>query len=162
MEHKIVTFDQIEKISNKLKSEGKKIVTTNGAFDLMHSDHIRSLREARSFGDVLIVGLNSDDSVRKYKSDMRPIYAQAERAFMLAALEPVNYVVIFNESEPSNFLEKVKPHIHVKGHDYSDGSKTIFERDVVEKNGGKIMFTSKNKGQSTTEIAEKVKRVYHD
>ncbi|GAG14983.1 unnamed protein product, partial [marine sediment metagenome] len=98
--NKIKTFEEIKEIAPKLKSEGKKIVTTNGSFDLLHIGHVKSLQKAKEYGDILIVGLNSDSSIKQYKSKDRPIVGQKERAEMLAALECVDYVVIFDETDP--------------------------------------------------------------
>lgn len=155
MNEKIKTRSEIETISRELRKQKKKIVTTNGAFDILHVGHVKSLEKAKSFGNVLIVGLNSDSSVRQYKSPDRPIINQEDRAEMLAALEAVDYVVIFNEPDPRNFLKAVKPDFHVKS---KLGYKGI-EKDVVEKNGGKIILIDDIPGLSTTMLIDKIKKI---
>ncbi len=157
MKNKIIPLDEIEeKVKNIRKSNSDiKIVTTNGAFDILHIGHVKSLEEAKSFGDLLIVGLNSDSSIKGYKSPLRPIIPQKERAEMLASLEVVDYVAIFDELTPINFLSKVKPNIHVKS---KSGFKGI-ETKIVEKNGGKIILTDDILGISTTEIINRIKNL---
>ncbi len=154
---KIKTRAEIEKISAELKKKGKKIVTTNGCFDLMHAGHVDSLEKAKALGDVLIIGLNSDDSVRKVKGPLRPIVDEKNRARMLAALEVVDYVVIFNESEPSSLLGAIKPDIHVKGADRK--MSEIIEKDAVEKNGGKVVLMPFELNISTTQIINRIIKI---
>lgn len=113
--YKIKTYSEIEEISKDLRKEGKIIVTTNGSFDILHYAHVDLLEKAKNEGDVLIVLLNSDDSIKKFKGASRPIIPEQERARMLAALQCVNYVVIFNEDKPLKILESIKPNKHVKG-----------------------------------------------
>jgi len=153
MINKIKTWSEIEEIVKRLRKENPniKIVTTNGAFDILHIGHIRSLKEAKSYGDVLIVGLNSDSSIKAYKSPNRPIINQEERAEMLSFLEIVDYVVIFHELDPRKLLDVIKPDFHVKS---KAGYKGI-EKDVVEKNGGKIILTDTDIF-STSEIIERI------
>lgn len=153
MKNKIKTKKEIGIICNNLRKEKKIIVTTNGAFDILHVGHVRSLKKAKSFGDVLIVGLNSDSSIRRYKSLDRPIIPQEDRAEMLASLECVDYVVIFDELDPRKFLQAVKPNFHVKS---KLGFKGI-ERGVVESNGGKIILLEDIPGISTTDLIKKIK-----
>ncbi len=158
MSKKIKSVDEIGQIAGELKEKGKKIVTTNGAFDLLHAGHIRNLQFCKAQGDVLIVGLNSDSSIKKYKSEKRPIIPQRQRAEVLAALESVDYVVIFPETTPLNLLKIIKPDVHVKGSEYKKG---LIEQDIIEKNNGKIVFFEKDpKGLSTSKIIEKIKGVY--
>jgi len=149
---KIVSFLDIEKISSELKKQGKVIVTTNGAFDILHYGHVMSLEKAKSYGDILIIGLNSDSSIKQYKSLDRPIISQEYRAKMLASLEIVDYVVIFDETNPIKFLSYVKPNFHVKS---KLGFKGI-EKDIVEKNNGKIILIDDIPGISTSEIINKI------
>jgi len=153
---KIKTKQEIEQIINQLKKQNSqiKIVTTNGAFDLLHAGHIHSLQKAKSFGDIFIVGLNSDSSVRKYKSPDRPIIPQQQRAEMLAALEMVDYIVLFDETDPRELLKIIKPDFHVKS---KEGFKGI-ETNVVEKSGGKIILVEDIPGFSTSNIIEKIKK----
>ena len=154
----IVTRQELTKIVADLKAKGKKIVTTNGSFDVLHIGHVKSLEKARSFGDVLIVGLNSDSSVKKYKSDKRPIIGEQDRSAMLAALECVDYVTIFSETDPCVLLDIIKPNVHVKSGDY-DAEKMI-ETPTVRKNGGEVRITPFVQGISTTEIIKKICDVY--
>lgn len=155
---KIVTLEELGRISQELKSQGKILVTTNGTFDILHVGHKRALEQSKSFGDVLIVGVNSDSSVKQYKSDLRPIVPENDRAEMLAGLACVDYVVIFQEKEPSNFLNIVKPHIHTKGGEY-DPEKLI-ETAIIKQNGGKVVKTDQVLGLSTTNIIKKIIKVY--
>ncbi|HTY44329.1 MAG TPA: adenylyltransferase/cytidyltransferase family protein [Patescibacteria group bacterium] len=155
--NKIKTCEEIKKIVETLRQENPsvKIVTTNGAFDIMHIGHVRSLSNAKSFGDILIVGLNSDSSVKAYKSPLRPIIPQRERAEMLASIGFIDYIVIFDEPDPRELLNVIKPNFHVK---YRTGYKGI-EKDVVERNGGKIIITDDSYGFSTTDIFNKIKEI---
>jgi len=153
MENKIKTQEEIKRIVDKIRNE-KTIVTTCGAFDILHLGHIKSFREAKSLGDILIVCLNSDTSIKEYKSKDRPINKQNIRLKNLSNLEFIDYVVIFNETDPRNILEMIKPHKHVKS---KSGFKGI-ERDTVKKNGGEIILVEDLPGYSTTKIIEKLKK----
>jgi len=155
MDNKIKSRKEIQSIVAQLRQKNPKIriATTNGAFDLMHSGHLHSLYTAKSYGDILIVGLNSDKSIRSYKSSDRPIIPQEERAKMLSALEKIDYVVIFDEDDPRELLRVIKPNFHVKS---KAGFKGI-ERDVVESNGGKIILLEDISSFSTTDIIRKIK-----
>lgn len=126
----IKTRAEIIAVSKELKDKGKKIVFTNGCFDILHAGHVKYLEEAKKFGDILILGLNSDRSVQSIKGDKRPIHNQADRAYMLAALEVIDYVVIFDEDTPYDLIKSIKPSILVKGGDYK-GQKVVGE-DVVD------------------------------
>ena len=153
MNNKIKTKNEIKKIVEELKKQGKKIVTTNGVFDILHIGHIRTFEEAKRQGDVLIVGLNSDSSVKKLKGPERPINNENDRAEVLAALEMMDYVVIFGEDNPINLLEIIKPDVHVK---YEDYGKDMIEAETVKKYGGMIYLTKKIKGYSTTEMIKRL------
>jgi rfaE bifunctional protein nucleotidyltransferase chain/domain len=155
---KVVTQQELATIVADLKKQGKKIVTTNGAFDVLHVGHVRSLQQAKSFGDVFIVGVNSDSSVKKYKSDKRPIIGENDRAELLAALSCVDYVMIFSETDPRAFLELVKPAIHTKSGDYE--AEKMIETPTVRKNGGEVRIIPFLPGISTTEIVKKICDVY--
>ncbi|MSP18574.1 MAG: D-glycero-beta-D-manno-heptose 1-phosphate adenylyltransferase [Bdellovibrionales bacterium] len=155
LEEKILSHAQITKISQELRSLGKKIVTSNGCFDLIHLGHISYLIEAASLGDLLIVGINSDASVKKLKGNDRPINCELTRAKQVAALESVDFVTIFNEDTPENILALIKPWIHVKGGDYLPAN--LPEKAVVEANGGKVICVSLVDGYSTTELIKKIK-----
>ncbi|AXH09190.1 bifunctional heptose 7-phosphate kinase/heptose 1-phosphate adenyltransferase [Malaciobacter halophilus] len=149
----IKTVQDIEKISERLKKQNKKIVFTNGCFDILHKGHVSYLDVAKSFGDVLILGLNSDDSVKRLKGENRPINTQDDRAYIVSALECVDYVVIFDEDTPYELISKVQPDVLVKGADYEGkevvGSDIALETKLVE-------FVD---GKSTTKTIEKIKKV---
>lgn len=151
---KIATLNQLVKIVNKLKKQNKKIVTTNGVFDILHVGHVKYLENAKKLGDVLIVGVNTDKSVKLNKGDKRPINGEKSRTIVLAGLESVDYVFLFNEKYPRKWLEKIKPNIHVKAGDYK--LQQIIEKDVVEKNKGKVVLVKIEKGYSTTAIIKKI------
>lgn len=136
-----------------LRKEGKKIVTTNGCFDILHAGHVRYLTEAASKGDFLIVGVNADSTVRKLKGIGRPLQAEQDRVYVLSALKVVAGAFIFHEDDPRAFLEIIKPDVHVKGGDYSS---ELLERETVERNGGRIEIVSFVPGKSTTSIVKKI------
>ena len=152
MENKIKTWAEIEEILNEIRNN-KTIVTTNGAFDILHLGHITSFQKAKSFGDVLIVCLNTDASIKRYKSENRPINPQAHRAGMLAALESIDYVVLFDEDDPRDLLEIIRPHKYVKA---KSGFKGI-EKDVLDKHECEIVLIDDVPGLSTTNFIKKVK-----
>jgi D-beta-D-heptose 7-phosphate kinase/D-beta-D-heptose 1-phosphate adenosyltransferase len=155
---KIKDIRAIKSIIAHLKTRRKKVVFTNGCFDLLHVGHIRYLRKARSLGDILVVGLNTDRSVRQIKGEKRPIVPQGERAEVLAALEFVDYVVLFDEPDPFALIEKVRPTILVKGADWPKDK--IIGRDVVEKAGGRVVRIPLVPGASSTGVIEKIIQVY--
>lgn len=158
IDSKIKTLNQLIKIANKLKSQNKKIVTTNGIFDILHAGHVKYLEQAKKLGDVLIVGVNKDKSVKQNKGDKRPINDEKSRLIVLAALESVDYVFMFDEKDPRNWLDILKPNIHVKAGDYK--LSKIIEKNVVEKNGGKIVIAKIEKGYSTTNLINKILSIY--
>jgi len=160
MESKIKTKEELVKIISDLKSQGKKIVTTNGAFDILHVGHIKSFERAREFGDCLIVGLNTDESVRHYKGPKRPLNPEHDRALMLAALEVVDYVVLFNEDTPSELLDALKPDIHVKAADYNVDKMP--ETPVVRKNGGEVVCVPLEPGYATTDLIGEILKRFGD
>lgn len=132
----------------------KKVVFTNGCFDIIHAGHVRYLTAAKNFGDVLIVGLNSDNSVRKLKGALRPINNQADRAEVLLALKSVDYVIIFDELTAENLIAQVKPDIYVKGGDYT--LDTLPEAKIVQSYGGRVEFVKLVAGKSTSNIIKKI------
>lgn len=140
-----------------LKKAGKKVVFTNGAFDLLHAGHVTYLEFARKQGDVLVLGLNSDSSVRRYKGDKRPINKQGDRSKVLAALECVDYVVIFNEDEPEKLIAELLPNVLVKG---ADWAHYVSGRDVVERNGGKVVLAKMMPGRSTSGMINRIILAY--
>jgi len=154
MQSKLKSLSELKSIAQSLKSSGKKLVTTNGVFDILHVGHVRYLSQAKSLGDILIVGINSDTSVRKIKGPERPINPEQDRAEILSSLEPVDYILIFSEQTPVKWLSEIKPDIHVKGGDYTQDK--IIEKDVVESSGGKIIILPLVKGKSTTGILQKL------
>jgi rfaE bifunctional protein nucleotidyltransferase chain/domain len=153
----IKKINEISEIIKKAKNRGLKVVTTNGTFDILHMGHVRNLEFAKSQGDILIVGVNSDASVRAYKGKDRPIVGELERAGMVASLKSVDYVFIFKEKDPVSWLRKLKPDIHVKGRDRKIGQ--IIERDVLKEIGAKFVFAPIVKGKSSTNIIEKIKKL---
>lgn len=159
MKHrKIKSLQQLSKIRNALKRLGKKVVFTNGCFDILHRGHIECLRKAKSFGDVLMVGLNSDSSVRKIKGEKRPILSQNDRAEILASLEMVDYVLIFNEETPYKIITSLIPDVLVKGGDY--GKDEIVGKDIVESYGGRVIKVKQIPGKSTRNIIRKTVNRY--
>ena len=138
------------------RAAGRRIVFTNGVFDLLHPGHVRYLKAARALGDVLIVGLNGDTSVRRNKGPERPVNPQDERAEVLAALECVDAVVIFDEDTPAEIIRLVQPDVLVKGADWA--ADRIVGRDTVEARGGRVVRVPVESGYSTTEIVERIRR----
>lgn len=153
---KIKTRDEIRTIVGDLKNQGKKIVTCNGCFDILHTGHIKFLEEAKKQGDILVVGLNSDSSVKSIKGEKRPINTEENRAIVLAALSLVDYVVIFSEKDPRNLLEIIKPDVHVNGIVYGEN---CIEAETVKKYGGRIYLVKNFGGFSTTKLIDKIKNL---
>lgn len=164
---KVVALSEAVKLAEAARRAGKKIVTTNGAFDMLHLGHVRYLRKAKGLGDLLFVGINSDASVRRYKGKNRPVTPEKERAEIVAALESVDYAFIFNEREPSAWIGRVKPAVHVKSGDYRLSNKlydksggyrkdVIIEQSAVERNGGRVVLLPLEKTKSTTERIESI------
>lgn len=137
-----------------LKSQNKKVVFTNGCFDILHVGHLRYLNEAKKQGDVLIIGVNSDASVKRLKGESRPINNQFDRAEMLSGLKAVDYTVIFEEDTPEELISTLKPSIHVKGGDYK--KEDLPETKIVESYGGEVRILSFVEGKSTTNIVKKI------
>jgi D-beta-D-heptose 7-phosphate kinase/D-beta-D-heptose 1-phosphate adenosyltransferase len=144
---------------DRLHAAGRKLVFTNGAFDLLHVGHLRYLQYARTLGDALLVGLNSDASVRRYKGEKRPIVPERERAEMLLGLGCVDYVVVFDEDEPRDLIAAILPHVLVKG---ADWAHYVSGRDVVEASGGRVVLAEFVQGRSTTNIVKKILEAYGD
>lgn len=142
------------KLVEELKSQGKKVVFTNGCFDILHVGHLRYMNEAKRQGDVLIVGVNSDASVRRLKGETRPINSENDRAEVLSGLEAVDFTVIFTEDTPISLIEDIKPSIHVKGGDYK--KEDLPETVTVEKHGGEVRILTFVEGKSTTNIVNKI------
>lgn len=153
---KVVSASSIAKELSPLKQQHKKIVFTNGCFDLLHVGHVRYLQEARSLGDLLVVGVNSDASVKRLKGPTRPVQNENDRAEILAALGCVDYTVIFTEDTPENLIKEVVPGILVKGGDWK--IEQIVGADFVLANGGKVLSLQFVDGKSTTKIIERAQQ----
>ena len=149
------TISEAVALAQQLRVAGKTIVFTNGVFDLLHPGHVRYLQHARSLGDALIVGINSDRSVRAVKGPDRPINPEAERAEILAALDCVDAVAIFDEETPFEIISAVQPDVLVKGADWAEHA--IVGRDIVEARGGKVVRATLEQGYSTTSIVAKIR-----
>ena len=154
MESKVRTLPDLKAILKKEPT--KKIVFANGCFDILHVGHVRYLNEAKSLGDILVVGLNSDSSVRRIKGDGRPVLDQDARATILSGLESVDHILIFDDDTVDRLLLELKPHLHCKGSDYTPD--TIPERDTVKQYGGSNSITGGEKVQSTRWLFEEIKR----
>ncbi len=158
MEGKIYDREELKKELVALRNKGRKIVFTNGCFDILHVGHVRYLHAARQIGDVLVLALNSDSSVRAIKGPKRPLISEQERAVVVAALEAVDYVTIFSETTPLALIEYLQPDVLVKGGDW--GEDQVVGREAVAKWGGKVVIIPVIKGASTTNIVEKISSVY--
>ena len=150
----IKNINELAEIRQELKLQNKKVVFTNGVFDILHAGHVDYITKAKSKGDILIVGVNSDSSVKKIKGELRPIVPQKERAFIIASLKPVDYVVIFDEETPYEVIKKIIPDVLVKGGDWS--IENIVGKDIVESNGGKVEAIEFINDRSTTNIIKTV------
>ncbi|MBN2328699.1 MAG: adenylyltransferase/cytidyltransferase family protein [Candidatus Omnitrophica bacterium] len=150
--------DKWQPVVQKWREEGKVIASSNGTFDILHVGHVRLLTEAKAQGDVLVLGLNSDKSVKTYKSPKRPIVPQEERAALMAALRCIDLILIFDEPESARFVRELKPDVHVKDSTYG---YDLLEAPIVQEYGGKIHLVEKD-DHSTTNIIEKILDVYKD
>lgn len=155
---KIRTIEDLAASRDSWRRTGKTVVWTNGCFDLLHVGHIRSFRDAKALGDILIVGINSDRSVRAIKGDMRPLVNESERAEMIAAFEMVDYVTIFDEATPEQALARLRPDIHCKGAEYANGARPVPEIATVLGYGGQVRFLPFHPGRSTSELIERIAR----
>jgi rfaE bifunctional protein nucleotidyltransferase chain/domain len=154
----IKQLEELKIIRQQLKAEGKIVVFTNGVFDLIHAGHIDYLKKAKSLGDILMLGLNSDESVKLIKGDKRPILKELERAFIVANLKPVDYVVIFDEDTPARVIERLIPDVLVKGADWT--LENIVGREIVEEHGGVVKSIEFVNDQSTSKIIESIVAKY--
>jgi D-beta-D-heptose 7-phosphate kinase/D-beta-D-heptose 1-phosphate adenosyltransferase len=154
---KILSVEEVRAERDKLVTEGKLLVFTNGCFDILHRGHVTYLTFARNQGDALVVGLNTDTSVKTNKGDDRPINSQEDRAFVLASLRAVDYVVLFGDSEPKEIVAKILPQVLVKGRDWAH---YVSGREVVENNGGKVVLADMVEGRSTTNTIDRIIKVY--
>ena len=153
-ESKIIQPDQLKQWAQSIHDQKKTIVTLNGSFDLLHAGHLQILFEAKEQGDILLIALNSDASIKKYKSEARPIIPLQQRMQLMAALSFVDYVTFFNETDPRDIIEKVKPNVHVNGASYGEN---CIESNAVLANGGKLHLVNLIDGFSTTNIINKIK-----
>ncbi len=158
MKEKIREKEELRRILERLKHEGKRIVFTNGCFDLLHIGHLRYLEKAKTLGDILVVGVNSDSSVQRLKGPKRPILPLEERMEILSGLECVDYVTSFDESTPLELITLLKPHVLVKGGDWS--KETIVGKEVVEGLGGEVVVLPFVEGNSTSNLIETILERY--
>lgn len=150
----LIKREEVKDLINKIHNQGKTVVTTNGCFDILHVGHVRYLEKTKTFGDYLIVLLNSDKSVRSIKGPTRPINCEEDRAEILSALKCVDYVVLFDEDSPRNLLDEMKPDVYTKGADYT--METLPEADIMRKNNTRVEFIEFVEGKSTTKTIEKI------
>jgi rfaE bifunctional protein nucleotidyltransferase chain/domain len=155
---KVLDLEALEQRLESARGSGKRVVFTNGCFDVLHVGHARYLEEARALGDLLVVGLNSDTSVRGLKGPQRPIVPEADRAELLAALAAVDYVVLFSEATPEALLQRVRPDLHVKGGDYR--AEDLPETPLVRSLGGEVRIMPLVEGRSTTDLVETIRERY--
>jgi len=155
LEKKIIDRAKAEEVSREMRVAGRTLVFTNGCFDLIHPGHVDILIRARMLGNALMVGLNTDDSIRRLKGPSRPILDEHSRALMLAALEVVNWVVMFDEDTPAELIKAVKPMILVKGEDYK--AEDVVGKEIVEEYGGRVEIIPFSKHYSTSSLLEKIR-----
>src|SRR5437763_12287147 len=153
---KVVPLEELAQRASKLRAAGKKVVATNGCFDLLHVGHVRYLNGARALGDALIVGINNDESVRELKGRGRPVNNQNDRAEIIAALECVDLVAIFPELRATRFLELAAPDIYVKGGDYNPASLNPEEGEILQKIGAKIDIVPFERGDSSSDLLKRL------
>jgi rfaE bifunctional protein nucleotidyltransferase chain/domain len=156
---KIVAWDQLGEWRAGIRAQGKKLVVTNGCFDLLHLGHVTYLESGRNLGDALLVGVNADASVRQLKGEGRPVNCESDRAAVLAALGSVDGVCIFTDKTATRFLSVAQPDIYLKGGDYTIDTLNKDERRTVEQAGGKVMIIPIVPGKSTTELLKKISRL---
>lgn len=150
----ILSNNELQQLRNECKKSGRKVVFTNGCFDILHAGHVDYLTKAKELGDVLIVGINSDFSVKNIKGELRPVIPEMERALLVSSLKPVDYVTLFDENTPGRLISELIPDILVKGADWN--IENIVGRDVVEKNGGEVKTINFVNDQSTSKIIQKI------
>ena len=154
---KILTIEEMRAERDKLVAQGKRLVFTNGCFDILHRGHVSYLAFARNQGDALVVGLNTDASVKANKGDDRPINSEEDRAFVLGSLRAVDFIVLFGDKEPKDIIAKILPQVLVKGNDWAH---YVSGREVVEANGGKVVLADMVEGRSTTNTIQRILQVY--
>lgn len=156
---KLVPWEDLPRWREEFRQTGRKLVVTNGCFDLLHLGHVTYLEHARNQGDALLIGINSDDSVRQLKGEGRPVNQETDRALVLAALQSVSAVCIYTEQTALRFLERAQPDIYVKGGDYTIDTLNQEERRLVEAAGGKVVVLPVVPGRSTTAVLAKIARL---
>jgi rfaE bifunctional protein nucleotidyltransferase chain/domain len=159
MKNKIVDIEELARRSTELRAAGKKLVATNGCFDLLHVGHVRYLQAARALGDALVVGVNGDDSARELKGPGRPLNNEKERAEVLGALECVDLVTIFPELRATRFIQAAAPAIYAKGGDYTAETLNAEERNALQKIGAEIRIIPFEKGYSTSRLLERLRDI---
>lgn len=152
----LIPRDKIEVFCAALREAGQRVVFTNGCFDILHAGHVRYLAEARAQGDCLVLGLNTDESVRCLKGASRPVNSELDRAEVVGALESVDYVVLFGEQTAESLIAQVKPAVYVKGGDYT--LETLPEAKIVRSYGGQVYFVKMVEGRSTTKVIERIQQ----
>jgi D-beta-D-heptose 7-phosphate kinase/D-beta-D-heptose 1-phosphate adenosyltransferase len=152
---KLKTLDELIKIAAQARRNGKSVVFTNGCFDLLHRGHVHVLRQAKAAGDLLVVAINSDQSVKAIKGPTRPVAAEMDRLELIAAMEMVDYVILFDEPDPSKLITAIKPNVLAKGGDW--GADGVVGADIVEREGGRVVLVPYLKGYSTSEIIERIR-----
>ncbi|OGX30308.1 MAG: glycerol-3-phosphate cytidylyltransferase [Omnitrophica WOR_2 bacterium RIFCSPHIGHO2_01_FULL_49_10] len=155
-EKKIVAFSRVKALASGLRAKGKRVVFTNGCFDILHAGHVKYLEKAKSLGDILMLGLNSDCSVKKIKGPSRPIVSQKDRAIVIASLGFIDYVIIFGDVTPLRLIKAIKPHVLVKGADWKVGK--IVGADFVKSYGGRVVAIPLVKGKSTTGLIRGIQK----
>ncbi len=156
----ITDIDELLSVRNSLKDQNKKVVFTNGCFDILHAGHVDYLNKAKALGDILVVAINSDSSVKRIKGDSRPITPEQERLLVVSSLTPVDYVTVFQEDTPFEIISKLTPDILVKGADWAIDN--IVGRDIVENNGGVVKNIKFEIDQSTSRIIDKILKIHKD
>ena len=155
MPGKVKTLAEVAVLAAEARKSGKSVVFTNGCFDLLHRGHVHVLRQAKAAGDLLIVGMNSDSSVKSIKGPARPILPESDRVELIAAMEMVDYIVLFDAADPYQVIAEIKPNVLAKGGDWS--ADQIVGADLVEREGGRVAVIPYLKGFSTTEIIERIR-----
>jgi rfaE bifunctional protein nucleotidyltransferase chain/domain len=158
--NKLYPLPELSKIIDQQKKAGKRVVLANGCFDLIHAGHIRYLKESKEKGDILVVALNSDSSVRQLKGEGRPILLEKQRAEIISSFSFVDYITFFGEKKVDRVLMALKPHVHAKGSDYTE--ETVPERQTVKEYGGEIAITGGPKIKSTSEVIEEIAARFKD
>ncbi|MCK5683722.1 adenylyltransferase/cytidyltransferase family protein [bacterium] len=154
--NKIISIEEMLKIRSSISMDGKKLVFANGCFDILHVGHIRYMQDAASYGEFMVVAINSDVSVKALKGDARPYYPENERAEIISSIECVDYVIIFDDLNVSNLLTRIKPDFHAKGTDYT--VDTVPEKEIMEKINGKVIICGDEKNHDSSKIIKRIEK----